>query len=578
MVVNAEETAQSHIIKMRPLVRAILPNPMMGPELPNIDRDGGFDLSAFKMADREELAAQRPRGRKPYGWRFVVARKGMLGTLFDRFVSYGDIRTVLRKIDAKQISSGLPDGARFLGQTAFLTNTSKMGCYSWNLPAGPEAHGGSCPGAQLAFYLDPDGADKTRSIEAAIRRSRSHAAEQLRAEVPDVHEAVRRFVCNGCYALKGCYGNPTMIVVMEWRRMWLMDWALPRRTFIPTMIAAIKLSARDSRKDMRKAGTDPFALASSTHPDYFRIHDAGDYINEEYFDSWLEICERLPSINFWSPTRIWAHGHMAAVLEDRIRRGKIPKNLALRPSGLFFDAPGPTINGVAGGASSNIVSFHVGRGKIKTTIKGATGDAWVCPAYLPSIVGGGALPARMTLATAAKPLGEDRKKRLLDFMAQFGAVVPGKGTLYDKVKAGAKTLNAQQRELVINYARLLADEQADQGKRKPNPRQQSFAMYPPYDAATPSNKDDVFYDGVYDPRKRQFVIDSSTGRPLQATGKTLANHPGTVAVKVQQFQAAGACAVARDPNHASACRVCWGTTNNRRTDRMRSLPIVYSKH
>ena len=578
MAVKAEGTAQPHVIRMRPFIRSILPDPSLGPEvLPKIDKDGGFDFSSLKKPTPNELSRIRPRGRAPYGWSFAMMREKMVGTLFDRYLPYKDVRSAIRKAGAQIVSTQSPDGAVFLMQMGLLTNTSKMGCFSWNLPAGPEAHGGTCPGSQLAFYLDPDGRDKSASIAIAIARSKSHAAEQLRAEVPSAKEAVERFICNGCYAMKNCYGNPSMVTIMEWRRMWLMGWALPKRMFIPTMIGIIKQSQVVSRKRMLKAGSDPFALAEATHPDYFRIHDAGDMVNEEYFDSWLEICERLPGINFWAPTRVWAHGQMAKVLDDRIRRGKIPRNLALRPSGLFFDAPGPEIGGVAGGASSNVVTFRVDRGKIKTTIKGATGESWVCPAYLPTSIGGGALPAIMTVARASQPLSEDRKKRLLTTMSTMVGI-PRKGTLFDKIKGAAKNLLPAQKDKIIDHAKVLMAEQSSAGTRKPNPRQQAFAMYPPYDAATPSSKDDVFFDGVYNPTKKLFVIKPGTGKPLRATEKTLADHPGTIPMKVQEFQAAGACTVARDPNHASVCRVCWGTTNSRRTDRMMSLPIVYGKH
>jgi hypothetical protein len=549
----------------------------MGPEeLPKIV-DGGFDFSTLKKPTHAQLANIRPRGREPYGWKFSLVRGGLVGTLFDRYMTYGDIRRAMRQAKTQTISEAAAEDAVFLMQVGLLTNTSKMGCFSWNLPAGPEAHGGTCPGAQLAFYLDPEGKDKSDAIAIAIERSKSHAAEQLRAEVPDAKEAVQRFICNGCYAMKNCYGTPSMVTIMEWRRAWLMGWAMPRRMFVPTMVGIIRMSQIASKKKMRRAGSDPFALAEATHPDYFRIHDAGDMINEEYLDSWIEICERMPAINFWAPTRIWAHGQMAVVLEDRIRRGKIPKNLALRPSGLFFDSPAPQIPGVSGGSSSNVVSFRVDRGKIKTSIKGAVGESWVCPAYLPTTIGGGALPSVMTVAKAAKPLSEDRKNRLLAVMEPF-VEIPKKGTVFDKVKGAAKKLKAEDKQKVIEYATMLMAEQNGQTGRSSNPAQQAFAMYPPYDAATPASKNDVFYDGVYNPRKKAFVINPNTGRPVHATEKTLSEHPGTIAVKVQEFQAAGACTVARDPNHASACRVCWGTTNDRRDGNMKSLPIVYGKH
>lgn len=578
MATKAEGTAQPHVIRLRPHIRKILPDPSMGPEkLPPIDRNGGFDFSGLKLPNKEQREAFKRRGRAPYGWSFTLVRGGMVGTLFDRYISNGDIRRAMRQAKTKTISEKSPKNESFLGSVGLLTNTSKMGCFSWNLPAGPEAHGGTCPGAQLAFYLDPDGEDKSKAIAIAIARSKSHAAEQMRAEVPNAREAVDRFICNGCYAMKNCYGNPSMVAIMEWRRAWLTGWAMPKGLFIPTMVGAIKISQKISRARVQAAGTDPFAIAECTYPDYFRIHDAGDMVNEEYFDSWLEICRKLPGIKFWAPTRIWAHGQMALVLEDRIRRGKIPKNLALRPSGLFFDAPGPIIPGVAGGASSNVVSFRVSSGKIKTSIKGATGDSWVCPAYLPTTVGGGALPKIMTIQSGASLLTEARQRRLLASMAKF-VTIPAQGTYLQRIKKAAKDLEKKTEiPQVLKRTQDLVAEQL-KAERKPNPRQQAFAMYPRFDAATPAGKQDVFFDAVYNPSTKAFVVNPTNGKPLRATETNLKKHPGTIAAKVQEFQAAGACTVARDPNHASACRVCWGATDDKPDKEMKSLPIVYGKH
>lgn len=596
---KAEETAQPHVIKWRPQFRKLLPDLNMGPDPDQLKvaKSGAIDFSdlpVFGVTWPEQKARTGPK----YGWQFGKVR-GLVGTVFDRHINWGHVRAAIKKADPKStIRAKRPNTESFLGSVVLLTNTTKMGAFSWNMPAGPEAHGGTCPGAQLAFYLDAEGEDKATSIAHAIERFRSHAAEQLRAEVPDARDAVRRFICNGCYAMKGAYGNPSVVMIMEWRRKWLMDWALARSApssvrrklptapnlFVPVMMGIINQSLSVSKKRIDRAGDDPIALASTTHPKYFRIHDAGDMVNGDYLDSWLEICKRMPHIHFWAPTRVWAHGQLATVLEDRIRRGMIPPNLALRPSGLFFDGPPPEIPGLSGGASSNTVSFHTRQRRMKVSITGATPKAWLCPAYLPTVVGGEALPSVRTIGQAAKPLSPANQMKLISYIGKFVKLPKSKAkTLSEKArearfKVAEKAVKTEPQHKIQILSRaddLLAQQTSG---RVSNPKEQSFAMYPNVDNATPARKEDVFYDAVYDPVRKQFIINPKTGRPMVANEKTLKANPGTIAAKTQKFQAAGACVTARDPNHAAACRVCWNTTNDRRTEGMRVLPVIYGKH
>ncbi|MSO37448.1 MAG: hypothetical protein EXQ69_04265 [Acidimicrobiia bacterium] len=83
-----------------------------------------------------------------------------------------------------------------------LTETSKMGCYSFNLPAGPPKLGGTCPAAGLGFMY---------STVGDIVKSQNGKRD------PAVEIDIERFICNGCYAIKGAYGNPSTVAAMQLR-------------------------------------------------------------------------------------------------------------------------------------------------------------------------------------------------------------------------------------------------------------------------------------------------------------------------------------------------------------------------
>ena len=55
-----------------------------------------------------------------------------------------------------------------------------------------------------------------------------------------------------------------------------------------------------------------------------RIHGAGDFYNQAYFDLWLEYVSRRPQVEFWAYTK--SLGYWVA------RLGQIPSNLALTAS------------------------------------------------------------------------------------------------------------------------------------------------------------------------------------------------------------------------------------------------------
>lgn len=245
-------------------------------------------------------------------------------------------------------------------KVTMLTRTSKMGCFSWDLPAGPPKLGGTCPASSVGFDAARLGLDRNSSDAALLKAARnligsmdpstefakdlaSQSAERLRS----------RFICNGCYALKGNYWYISVALAMKWRKLWV-DWALRTGLFVPHMVQMIR-EAQAIAARSRAAAADAFKRDIAPHPDFFRIHDAGDFFSRDYFFAWLEVVKALPNIWFWAPTRMWNTSSGADWIQQAARKG-LPKNFALRPSTLFFDCPVPEIPGLAMGRTSGVKS------------------------------------------------------------------------------------------------------------------------------------------------------------------------------------------------------------------------------
>jgi hypothetical protein len=248
--------------------------------------------------------------------------------------------------DAERILSSNPDNAvNKIGSIGLLSLTSKMGCFSFNLPPGPGEHYGTCPASAPGFVYSTD-ADREKASRALLPMAG-------KVEVPD-------FICNGCYALKGSYGNPSMAFIFAAHQELVSRHLRPRagqESFADIMTRAIRMSIELSLDARARA---PQRAWSVPHPDYFRIHDAGDMYSLEYARAWFEICQNFPEVQFWAPTRMWALRKQA---ENLVAEG-IPENLALRPSALHFGDRPPVVPGLAAGSGAD------------ETAK----DAWFCPA------------------------------------------------------------------------------------------------------------------------------------------------------------------------------------------------------
>jgi len=112
---------------------------------------------------------------------------------------------------------------------------------------------------------------------------------------------IKNSVCEGCYALKGCY---VFKVVQEaqYKRLEAIqhpDWVEAMATLI-----------------------------NSKKPDVFRWHDSGDVQDVDHLEKIFKVCELTPSKRHWMPTReAWIKDHMH----------KAPANLVVRFSSPMVD-------------------------------------------------------------------------------------------------------------------------------------------------------------------------------------------------------------------------------------------------
>jgi len=112
---------------------------------------------------------------------------------------------------------------------------------------------------------------------------------------------VKGSVCEGCYALKGCYVFK-VVQAAQYKRLEAIqhpDWVQAMATLI-----------------------------NSKKPDVFRWHDSGDVQNVQHLEKIFEVCKLTPAKRHWMPTReAWIKDHMH----------KAPANLVIRFSSPMVD-------------------------------------------------------------------------------------------------------------------------------------------------------------------------------------------------------------------------------------------------
>ena len=112
---------------------------------------------------------------------------------------------------------------------------------------------------------------------------------------------VKGSVCEGCYALKGCYVF-AVVQKAQYKRLEAIqhpDWVQAMATLI-----------------------------NSKKPDVFRWHDSGDVQDLDHLEKIFEVCRLTPNKRHWMPTReAWIKDHMH----------KAPANLVVRFSSPMVD-------------------------------------------------------------------------------------------------------------------------------------------------------------------------------------------------------------------------------------------------
>lgn len=215
----------------------------------------------------------------------------------------------------KTATKKFPAVARILstGERISLSAPSKMPCYSWSIPAGS-----TCPGAKLSVVHQGDNA-----------------------------------VCGSCYAQGGFYLMPSTKTAQMARRAWIArslahdDGA----EFVSVMIEMI-------RESVHACGTPRF-----------RGHDSGDFFSVAYIEAWIAICEALPSVTLWFPTR----SYIVPNLEPALRRLAALPNVVMRPSAEGFDEEAPMLDGFAAGSTvaRSLPVAQTLRGRVCPTATGA---------------------------------------------------------------------------------------------------------------------------------------------------------------------------------------------------------------
>jgi hypothetical protein len=91
--------------------------------------------------------------------------------------------------------------------------------------------------------------------------------------------------------------------------------------------------------------------------EYFRVHDSGDVFNPTYARAWLAVCERLPEVRFWIPTRGYQQRGIAVSESDALlavlRELATLSNVTVRPSALNFGEYPPVVAGLHAGTTAD---------------------------------------------------------------------------------------------------------------------------------------------------------------------------------------------------------------------------------
>lgn len=304
-----------------------------------------------------------------------------------------------------------------VGSSPLLSWTSKLGAWSFSLPAGHTSLGGACPGA--AAGQSPASAQAQRNQSVAVTKALADYPSPDANRLVDPASLVRRrggvdvaaSICQTCYATSTNYTYTSNIVHAYMRWLW-QEWALKTpatdsrfsNMFVQVMVDAIDGADDyvegyyDPRKKERGPAEPPQWLAYPAR--FFRIHDAGDFVSLEAFKAWVEIANAFAPGNssgftpvvLWVPTRMWAMGDKFT----RALQSNPAKNLVVRPSAYELNQHAPDLGGACA-AGTTVYANGVATAAI-------AGEAprffdWDCHAYA-------ALGGKLSCRDAPAPDGQ----------------------------------------------------------------------------------------------------------------------------------------------------------------------------
>ena len=188
-----------------------------------------------------------------------------------------------------------------------LSTPSKMPCFSFNIPALK-----FCPAAKIVLNL----AKKAK-------------------------EAMDKIICSSCYACKGFYMMPNVAEALKNKGDFIVKSIRKDNgdSFVAEMVKQIRLKYYKPNGEKKKL--------KNCDTDLFRVHDAGDLFSGAYINCWIRICEALPDIRFWFPTREYARVDQMPYLQQLA----LLQNVCLKPSALRLDEKAPQIKGLDAGTA-----------------------------------------------------------------------------------------------------------------------------------------------------------------------------------------------------------------------------------
>lgn len=282
----------------RPTAEAL--GALTGPQTsPEGDEEGTGRAHAEPEFGALFATRQREEEKQALLERMIWARRSIIDALGSRTLGLKEESDGLYLTVTPELPQSLMRwfvGVDDVPRVALWGKAGKMGCPTWDLPAGGLLVDGTCPGADNAQAIVP----------ARNRADRMRHAPPGASGKP--HIDIGKTICSYCYAFEGNY--PTILPQTgEILRHWWSRQAVKDGSFADVVMRGLALTGHWPSADLvRKASGGTFNYRGGPLMPV-RIHSAGDFFSVEYARAWVEVanlCDKLERrIRFWAPTRTW---------------------------------------------------------------------------------------------------------------------------------------------------------------------------------------------------------------------------------------------------------------------------------